>query len=82
MGGHATCLYAAFGLTSLLDFPPYGLPDELTAAYATPDDVEAVAEANRATAHLLADASAAASAVLGDDVTSPLAEAVRDRIAS
>ena len=28
--------YAAFGLTSLLDFPPFELPDELIATYATP----------------------------------------------
>ena len=72
--------YAAFGLTSLLDFPPFELPDGLAATYATPADVAAVARANRATAHLLTQASVAASAVLDVDVTSPLATTVGDRI--
>ena len=73
--------YAAFGLTSLLDFPPFELPHDLMATYAVPEDVDTVAAANRATADLLADASAAASAALGADVASPLAPAVRGRLA-
>ena len=74
--------YAAFGLTSLLDFPPFELPNELAATYAIPDDVEAVAAANRATADLLAAASTSASTSLGADVVSPLAQVVRNRLTS
>jgi hypothetical protein len=74
--------YAAFGLTSLLDFPPFELPSELAATYAVPDDVDAVAAANRATADLLAAASVSASATLGADVVSPLAHVVRNRLAA
>jgi nucleotide-binding universal stress UspA family protein len=74
--------YPAFGLTSLLDFPPYELPPELVATYAVPDDVDAVAAANRATAELLATASVSAGASLGTDIASPLASRLRRRIAS
>jgi hypothetical protein len=73
--------YAVFGVTSLLDFPPFELPHELIATYAVPGDVDMVAAANRATANLLAAASASASAALGADVASPLAPVVRDRLA-
>ena len=73
--------YAAFGLTSLLDFPPFELPQELIATYAVPDDVDNVAAANRATANLLAAASTSASAALGADVASPLAPMVQGRLA-
>jgi nucleotide-binding universal stress UspA family protein len=73
--------YAAFGLTSLLDFPPFELPHDLIATYAVPDHVDVVAAANRATADLLVAASASASAALGTDVSSPLAAVVRGRLA-
>jgi len=72
--------YAAFGLTSLLDFPPYEVPDGLAATYAVPDDKDAVAAANRATADLLDAASALATAALGIDIASPLSPVVRDRL--
>lgn len=74
--------YPAFGLTSLLDFPPFVLPSELASTYAVPDDVDAVADANRATAELLVAASAEAGATLGADVSSPLATTVRHRLVS
>jgi hypothetical protein len=74
--------YPAFGLTSLLDFPPYELPPDLAATYAVPDDVDAVAAANRATAELLATASDSAGASLGTDIGSPLAASIRRRLAS
>lgn len=77
--GH-TIPYAAYGLTSLLDFPPYELPERLVATYAVPNDVAAVAAANRATADLLDSASAAASIALGTDVASPLSPVVRSRL--
>ena len=73
--------YAEFGLTSLLDFPPFELPSGLAATYAVPDDVDAVAAANRATADLLDSAAVGASAALGADVVSPLASVVRSRLA-
>lgn len=77
--GHAFP-YASYGLTSLLDFPPYELPDRLAATYAVPDDVDAVAAANRATAELLDAASASASTALGTDVASTLSPVVRRRL--
>ena len=73
--------YPAFGLTSLLDFPPYELPPELVATYAVPDVMDAVAAANQATAELLAAASASAAASLGTDIGSPLASSIRRRLA-
>jgi hypothetical protein len=73
--------YAAFGLTSLLDFPPFELPVDLITTYAVPGRAGVVAAANRATADLLAAASAAASAALGRDVSSPLDPVVRGRLA-
>ena len=72
--------YASYGLTSLLNFPPFELPDDLAATYAVPDDTEAVAGANRAAAALLDRASTAASAVLGGDVGSPLSQVMRLRL--
>ncbi len=73
--------YPSFGVTSLLDFPPFELPGQLAATYALPEDPNAVAAANRSTADLLAAASASASATLGGEVKSPLASTVRGRLA-
>jgi len=73
--------YAVFGLTSLLDFPPFELPHGLVATYATPYSVDMVAAANRAPADLLAAASTSASAAVDADVSSPLDPVVRDRLA-
>ena len=72
--------YAAYGLTSLLDFPPFELPGGLAATYAVPNDLDAVAAANRAAAELLDNASASASAALGTDLASPLSAVVRNRL--
>jgi len=72
--------YAAFGLTSLLDFPPFELPDDLAATYCVPVDVNTVAAANRATADLLEAASQLASTALDADLASPLCPVVRDRL--
>jgi hypothetical protein len=72
--------YPAFGLTSLLDFPPYELPPDLVATYAVPDDVDSVAAANRATAQLLVAASIAAGRSLGADIGSRLASRIRGRL--
>jgi hypothetical protein len=72
--------YALYRLTSLLDFPPFELPDDLTATYAVPDNEETVAAANRATAVLLDAVSALASVALGADAVSPLSRVVRGRL--
>ena len=72
--------YAAFGLTSLLDFPPFQLPPDLAATYAVPAHADDVAAANRATADLLTTAAASAGAALGADLASPLDRAVRRRL--
>lgn len=77
-GGHVP--YPCFGLTSLLDFPPFELPDDLAATYAAPRDQGEVAVANRATADLLVIASERAGVALGSDIASPLAATVRDRL--
>jgi len=71
--------YAVFGLTSLLDFPPFELPDNLATTYCTPVDVHAVAAANRSTADLLDTACRLATAALGADLVSPLSQVVRER---
>ena len=74
--------YAAFGLTSLLDFPPFELPALLLSTYAVPDDPSNVAAANVAVADLLVDACAAASVALHADISSPLASPTRRRLTS
>jgi hypothetical protein len=72
--------YAVFGLTSLLDFPPFELPDGLGATYAVPDDPDAVRAAAHATADLLESASALAAASLDAALDSPLGPVVRRRL--
>ena len=74
--------YAAFGLTSLLDVPPFELPATLLSTYAVPDDPTKVAAANVAVADLLDDACAAASRAIDVDISSPLAAATRQRLTS
>jgi hypothetical protein len=70
--------YAHFGLTSLLDFPPFELPDGLAATYAVPDNPQAV----RAAAHVTADLleSALAAVTVDADLDSPLGPVVRRRL--
>lgn len=72
--------YSHFGLTSLLDFPPFQLPDGLAATYAVPDDPDAVRAAAHAAADLLESAAALAAGTLSADLDSPLAPVVRRRL--
>lgn len=72
--------YSHFGLTSLLDFPPFELPDGLAATYAVPDDPDAVRSAAHAAADLLDSAVALAAATLDADLDSRLGPVVRRRL--
>lgn len=72
--------YSYFGLTSLLDFPPFELPDGLAATYAVPSDPDAVRAAAHAAASLLESAAALAAATLGADLDSRLGPVVRRRL--
>ena len=72
--------YAAFGLTSLLDFPPFELPATLLSTYAVPDDPGKMAAANIAVADLLVDACTAVSIAIDADIRSPLATPTRQRL--
>ncbi len=72
--------YAGFGLTSLLDFPPFVLPPALEETYASPNEPEAVVRAAWASAQLLDDAASAVAQALGCPLGSGLAAAVRGRL--
>jgi hypothetical protein len=74
--------YAAFGLVSLLDFPPYELPAGLDRTYCTPDDPDAVVAAAEATAGLLQEASGAAATALGIPLDTAWSESARARLES
>jgi hypothetical protein len=86
---HALRLFAAaqgirfpdYGLTSLLDYPPGKLPVGLAATYARPDDRAALAQAALAAADLLERCAARAASALGIDLDTPMASAVRQRLA-
>ena len=74
--------YAAFGLTSLLDFAPFELPTTLLSTYAVPDDPSKVAAANVAVADLLDGACVAAGIAIDADISCPLAAPTRQRLTS
>lgn len=65
--------YPAFGLVSLLDFPPFELPDRLGATYGDPTDPASVLAAAEAVADLLRTASTGAGLALGADLSTPCA---------
>ena len=71
---------AIYGLTSLLDFPPFDVPDNPRRHVRRPDDRDAVAAANRAAADLLDAASALATAAFGSEIASALSPVVRNRL--
>jgi hypothetical protein len=73
--------YPSFGLVSLLDYPPFELPDRLAEAYCTPADPPAVIAALRACGELLRDATERAARQLGADVDSAMAGATMRRLA-
>ena len=72
--------YPLFGLTSLLDYPPYELPDGLAATYPLPNDRAAVASAAVAVAELLGDCTSAAAARLQYDLSTPWEATARRRL--
>lgn len=71
---------AVYGLTSLLDFPPYRVPDDLAATYCVPSDRAAVIRAAVAVSELLADAVSMAQASVGVDLTTPWSDISRARL--
>lgn len=69
-----------YGLTSLLDFPPYELPDELAATYCRPDDQASVVRAARAVADLLRRSATNAGVALDEDFSTPWARTAAARL--
>lgn len=72
--------YPSFGLTSLLDYPPFELPDGLEATYARPSSRAEVIEAAWATADLLERAGHDAGSVVGFDPNTPWSGLARRRL--
>ena len=72
--------YPAFGLVSLLDFPPFELPPDLAATYCNPGDPSSVVAAAAACANLLEAACIDASAQLGVELLGPLTARARSRL--
>jgi hypothetical protein len=73
--------YPSFGLTSLLDYPPFELPERLAGTYPSPADRADVVRSLGATVDLLASSSASAGEELGADLTTPWADLARARLA-
>lgn len=74
--------YPAFGLVSLLDFPPYEVPAALTRTYCVPDDAAAVRAAADAVAQLVRDATASAETALRAALGTPWADIAERRLAA
>ncbi|MGQ0615750.1 MAG: hypothetical protein ACT4PW_01970 [Acidimicrobiia bacterium] len=74
--------FPSFGLVSLLDFPPYRLPERLGATYSLPRQRGEVLRAALATADLLEDAGRDAAQTLGSVLSTPWADAARLRLAA
>lgn len=72
--------FPSFGLVSLLDFPPYLLPDGIDATYALPTSRVAVLAAARATADLLDAAAARAGQRIGAPLATPWADTARRQL--
>lgn len=71
-----------YGLTSLLDFPPWQLPDGIADTYCLPDDPRSVRAAARAVADLLAECAARAAATLDTDLATEWSKTARTRLAT
>lgn len=63
--------FPEFGLTSILDYPPFELPARLADTYCLPSDQGSVVSAAHAVAHLLEASGHAASANLEFDLATP-----------
>ncbi|MDY7100641.1 MAG: hypothetical protein S0880_05590 [Actinomycetota bacterium] len=74
--------YPSFGLVSLLDFPPFELPDGLGATYANPTEPASVLAAAEAVAALLRTAAADAGGTLGVDLSTPWSSLADQRLAA
>jgi hypothetical protein len=72
--------YPAFGLVSLLDFPPFDLPQNLASTYCDPSDLSAVISAANACVNFLEQACVDASEQLGVGLLAPLAGLARRRL--
>lgn len=72
--------YPAFGLTSLLDFEPFELPDELRATYALPSQPDAVIDAAWAVSDLLGAGAADVGRKFGVDLATAWAGIARARL--
>jgi hypothetical protein len=72
--------YPAFGLVSLLDFPPFELPPTLVNTYCPPSDFDSVRTATVACADLMDQSSVDACAVLGFNFNPSIGEPTRRRL--
>jgi len=72
----------SYGLTSLLDYEPFELPEGLAATYPVPDDYASVAAAASAVAALLADCTRRAATSLASDLSTPWETSARTRLAA
>ena len=72
--------YPAFGLTSLLDYEPYEVPDQLAAAHAIPESPADVLKAAWAVVGLLDSSAEHAAAALDTDLSTPWAAVARVRL--
>lgn len=69
-----------YGLTSLLDYPPFQIPPDLAATYCDPGDRASVVGASRAVAGLLTGASRWASDVHGLNLSTGWERSARQRL--
>jgi hypothetical protein len=74
--------YPSFGLTSLLDYPPYRLPDDLEQTYCPPVDGTEVVRSIEAVARLLATSADQAGASLGVTLATAWSDIARSRTAA
>lgn len=74
--------YPEFGLTSLLDYEPFRLPDGLAETYPLPSDRASVDGAASAVVAVLAECSAQAASHLGYDLSTPWEGRARTRLAA
>jgi hypothetical protein len=74
--------FPGFGLVSLLDFPPFELPEQLATTYPRPVGTGEVRAAAVAVADLLDDAARRAGDALGTTLATPWAAATRRRLAA
>jgi hypothetical protein len=72
--------YPLFGLTSLLDYEPFEVPQNLAETYPVPTDRISVAAAARCIAALVAQCSHSAATHLGYDLSTPWESTARQRL--